>query len=121
MTRMWLGVDPAELCDQHLLGEHAELHQEVGSLEAANRNSVRGHVREGQVDLSRLADRHDKLVEEMRARGMNHDSPLDMPTGPYAENDAIDEALNRRDLADRCDDCRSRMDSLSEQSDDSLA
>ncbi len=31
MTRMW-GIDPRWLCDQHLIGDHAEMHQVVGTI-----------------------------------------------------------------------------------------
>lgn len=31
MTRLW-GVDPKQMCSTHLCGEHAEMHQEAGTL-----------------------------------------------------------------------------------------
>lgn len=106
MTRMWM-VDPEELCDQHLLGEHAELHQEVGQIRAGNLETVTGHARKGQVDTAKIQERHDELLDEMRRRGVDHDSPLDY------EDDLdlgdIDVAANRAELRERCDDCRERM------------
>lgn len=115
MTRMWLGVDPAELCDQHLLGEHKELHQEVGTLRnhPHGRAVVEGHVDAGQVVLERIMDRHDALVAEMKRRGMNHDSPLSFDTAEADDElvvDHNDDAANRKDLAGRCTDCRGQME-----------
>lgn len=109
MTRMW-GLDPALLCDQHLRGEHAEMHQEVGTLRNHPHGEaiVRGHAEKGQVDTSRIQARHDALAEEMTRRGMNHQSPMD-----YAdEHDLgdLDLAANRADLAERCADCRERIE-----------
>ncbi len=101
-------VEPRELCDQHLLGEHAELHQEVGQIRAGNLATVEGHAREGQVDTSRIAERHEQLVAEMERRGFDHDSPLD-----YEDElglGEIDVEANREELKDRCDACRERME-----------
>ncbi len=106
MTRMW-GVDPELLCDQHLLGEHREMHQEVGQIRAGNLASVEGHAREGQVDTSLLQRRHDELVEEMKGRGFNHESPMDYEDGLNLGSIDIEE--NREDLKQRCEDCRERI------------
>lgn len=110
MTRMW-GVDPRLLCRNHLLGEHREMHQEVGTLRnhPHGRAIVEGHAERGQVDTRKLQERHDELVEEMERRGFEHDSPL-----AYEDELAlgtIDVAANREDLAERCDACRERMTS----------
>lgn len=138
MTRMWLGIKPSTLCDQHLLGEHAEIHQEIGQLAAGNKASVQGHVEAGQIDLAHILDRHEALAEEMENRGMNYDSPLtvddaaeallvvlDVDEGsPFYEahkayaaekftdggpNPYVDEERNRRLLRERCGDCKERM------------
>lgn len=106
MTRMW-GVDPELLCDQHLLGEHREMHQEVGQIRAGNLASVTGHAREEQVDTSKLQERHDELVDEMERRGMNHDSPMDYED--ELDLGSIDVDANLDDLRERCDDCRERI------------
>ncbi|MCJ7479288.1 MAG: pyrimidine dimer DNA glycosylase/endonuclease V [Candidatus Nanohaloarchaeota archaeon QJJ-7] len=107
MTRMWL-VDPEFLCDQHLLGEHKEMHQEVGQIEAGNLETVKGHVREAQVDTSLLEQRHGELVEEMENRGFNHKSPLDYED--ELELGSIDTEANLEDLKQRCEDCRERIE-----------
>lgn len=109
MTRMW-GLDTALLCDQHLRGEHVELHQAVGTLRNHTHGEaiVRGHAAKGQVDTARIEDRHDALAEEMERRGMAHRSPMDYSD----EHDLgeLDAAANRADLAERCPDCRARIE-----------
>lgn len=42
--RMWM-VDPATMCDRHLLGEHAEIHMAIGTI--AKGRSVAGRVEHG--------------------------------------------------------------------------
>lgn len=106
---MW-GIDPALLCDQHLLGEHAELHQEVGTLRNHPHGEaiVRGHAERGQVETATIQARHDELADELERRGLNHDSPLE-----YADTldlGDLDPERNRRELAERCADCRTRID-----------
>lgn len=114
---MW-GLDPGVLCDQHLLGEHTEMHQEVGTLQNHPHGEaiVRGHADKQQIDTAKIQERHDALAEEMERRGMNHDSPLDY-------NDAhalgsIDLAANREDLTARCADCRQRIQEETNQADE---
>lgn len=109
MTRLWK-IDPVKLCQQHLLGEHAELHQEVGTLlnHPHGEAIVRGHAEKGQVDTSLIQERHDELAVELQRRGLNHESPLDF-------NDTlgigyVDVEANKIDLAERCEDCKELMD-----------
>lgn len=111
MTRLWK-VDPKHLCKDHLLGEHKEMHQEVGTLlnHPHGEAIVQGHAEKGQVDTSMIQERHDELVEELLRRGYNHDSPMDYDD----EHDLgeIDLDYNRRDLKNRCDDCFDDEESL---------
>lgn len=74
---MW-GVKPKFLCRKHLLGEHVEMHQEVGTLKNHPHGEavVKGHARKKQIDTSLIKERHEELVEEMERRGMSHESPL---------------------------------------------
>ena len=104
MTRIW-GVDPAALCKDHLLGEHKEMHQEVGTLRNHPHGQaiVEGHAEKGQVDTALLQERHDALADEMERRGYTHDSPMDYEdTAGLGE---IDVDANRRELAERCAEC----------------
>lgn len=111
MTRMW-GIDPRLLCDRHLLGEHAELHQVVGTIEKHPHGEaiVRGHVAKRQLDTASIQTRHDALATELDRRGMTHDSPMayedDLDLGQ------LDLDANLAELADRCPDCRDRIERI---------
>ena len=71
--RMWK-VSPRLMCDQHLLGEHAEMHMFVGTIRHGI--SLAGYITGGLVETHRIVQRHDQLAAEMARRGMNHRSPL---------------------------------------------
>lgn len=71
--RMW-NVPASMMCDQHLLGEHVELHMVEGSI--LRNRSLRGFIDRGLIQLPGVWARHWELVAEMRARGMQHSSPL---------------------------------------------
>lgn len=113
---MWIGVKPEEMCDQHLRGEHAECHQEVGSLlnHPHGQAIVQGHVEKGQVSLWQIEHRHTCLVHEMEQRDMNHDSPLEITeeivNNPLWNVDNIDPEYNREDLNERCENCLTQGD-----------
>lgn len=102
--RMW-GVDPALLCDKHLLGEHVEMHMLVGALNKGI--STRGYQDTGLVVLSRIRARHNALAREMLRRGMKHRSPL--PPFPRTRGGWLDADANLRELKRRCKDCRRRI------------
>ncbi|UPM44211.1 pyrimidine dimer DNA glycosylase/endonuclease V [Halocatena salina] len=108
MTRMWC-VPPEILCDDHLRGEHAEHHQLVGTIlnHPYGEAIAAGHAEKGNIDTSRLEERHDELAEEMERRGFNHESPLEYD-GPAFGIGAIDVDHNRSDLLNRCDECEDR-------------
>ncbi|WP_152420538.1 pyrimidine dimer DNA glycosylase/endonuclease V [Halococcus thailandensis] len=108
MTRMW--CLPTEiLCDDHLRGEHAEHHQLVGTIRNHPHGEAiaEGHAEKGNIDTTRLEERHARLAAEMERRDMNHDSPLAYD-GPIYGAGAIDPEMNRTDLLDRCEDCAAR-------------
>lgn len=75
--RIW-DVDVAELCDQHLLGEHRELHA-IWSILTAGKRGYANHPETLRWSgrLAALHDRHRREVEEMSRRGFRHHSPLD--------------------------------------------
>lgn len=112
MTRMWM-VDPALLCQEHLLGEHKELHQLVGHVRAGNRAVIDGHAAKGQIDTGKIQERHDTLVAEMERRGFDHDSPLayedDIDAG------AVDREESIAALKERCTACCERITVASRQ------
>lgn len=100
-----LSIPPRFLCNAHLLGEHFELHLFKGSLDKGR--SVEGYIAAGILNPARLQHRHDELVQEMRRRGIKHNSPLqhaggeNLPLAPL--NVQID---NQRG---RCRDCAAKM------------
>jgi hypothetical protein len=99
-------VDPRLMCDQHLLGEHVELHMFVGTLQKGV--SVRGYLEGGLLEPRRMWDRHEELVAEMERRGMRHESPLSMvDVGDLAEG-AVDAEGSLYELRRRCAACRAR-------------
>lgn len=106
---MW-GIDPRLLCDRHLLGEHTEMHQAVGTLRNHPHGEaiLRGHAERKQLDTSKIQERHDELAYEMERRGMNHDSPLHYDDA--LDLGRIDPERNLEDLKKRCDDCRRRIE-----------
>jgi len=102
--RMWM-VDPKILCRKHLLGEHVELHMFVGTIQKGV--SLAGYVSRGLVDTSKIALRHEALVEEMIARGYNHKSPLlYVDTLGVGKVNAIASAI---ELRRRCPDCAEKQ------------
>jgi len=113
MTRMWMG-SPASMCRQHLLGEHKEIHQLLGSLKKGLR--VDGYVRNNCIEVSSIKERHDLLVEEMKERGYNHHSEMiaqkevDIIAQYLPEshrNAMIDVEASDSDRFHRCEACRS--------------
>ena len=101
MTRMWL-VDTKCLCRNHLLGEHKELHQAVGSI--LNNRSLAGHIERGQLEIHNIQKRHAELVKEMKLRGYNHQSPLKKFKSFKAGKINIIE--NYKELERRCKNCK---------------
>ena len=103
--RMWM-LPPSIMCRKHLLGEHVEMHMLVGTL--LKGISVQGYIDNQLVELEHIRARHDELVEEMIKRGYNHKSPL--PDYPEVSGGVVDREENLRDLANRCHDCRERIE-----------
>ena len=111
--RMWM-INPNKMCDQHLLGEHGELHKFLPSFHKQYRitNRIQPVV---QIELSSYKKRHDELAEEMVRRGMNHKSPLPpLPDFSYLPQEhyyaKVDKRISREDLMSRCLRCKSKME-----------
>jgi len=106
MTRMWL-VDTSILCKNHLLGEHKEIHQLVGSLR--KRTKLDGFVRNNLIEIRSIKRRHDELVQEMDKRGYKHHSELkDYCTdhlAPAVVEYRINVESSLQDLLNRCHRC----------------
>ena len=108
MTRMWC-VPPEYMCRSHLVGEHAELHQLVGTIKRHPHGEAiaKGHAKKGNIDTLLINRRHAQLVAEMESRGYNHDSPIETVACDIGE---IDRQHNLDDLLDRCPSCNERTE-----------
>lgn len=111
MTRLW-AVPPKYLCEQHLLGEHKEMHQEAGTLANHPHGDAicYGHAKKAQVRVGWLEQRHDKLATELSRRGNNHNSPFDYDLSEYDDIGYVDRYANVVDLYNRCDACAERIE-----------
>lgn len=103
--RMWM-VDPADMCDKHLLGEHVECHMFAGSIR--NGISLAGYIEGGMFEGESLKARHDALAAEMLRRGMHHRSPLRESKRTPREG-KVDREASREELKRRCPKCYERM------------
>jgi hypothetical protein len=74
-------VPPSYLCNQHLLGEHGELHKFLPSWQRKVR--INGRIAGNAIEPMSYVTRHDALAEEMLIRGMQHRSPLTPPDFSY--------------------------------------
>ena len=104
--RMW-GVEPIMLCKRHLLGEHVEMHMFIGTMKKGK--SLKGYIDKGLIDISKIWERHDELVKEMKRRGIKHSSPLPCGGGMFHGGE-VDVDVNLIELYNRCKHCRKRID-----------
>lgn len=100
-------VSPKILCNQHLLGEHNEIHKAVGNLRHTG-IWAKALINKGFLEPQNFKKRHDELVVEMVSRGMNHQSPLNVK-GLKLTKGKIDTKKALKDLMERCDKCRRRQ------------
>lgn len=96
---MW-GVNPKKLCNQHLLGEHVEMHMFLGCIRKGI--NLQGYYDNKLVCTNLIKKRHDDLAIEMIFRGMKHNSPMiemdflnDFNYGEIGLEANIDELINR--------------------------
>ena len=109
--RMWM-LEPKLLCRKHLLGCHSEIHKHKHNFE--KKHSVSGRVYPiVLIEPDNMKSYHDDLVVEMLARGYNHNSEYiqpDISYLPFGQQHArADIKHNIKDLCDRCEECRSRI------------
>jgi hypothetical protein len=102
--RIW-DLDAATLCDQHLLGEHRELHAVWSVLTTAKRGYANHpETLRWRGRLAALYARHDAEVQEMTLRGFRHMSPLDptLATGSGEQTELVESLeAQRARLAER--------------------
>ena len=102
--RIW-DIAPRDLCAQHLLGEHRELHG-LWNILTQDKRGYRRHpeTRRWEGRLAALYARHEALVVEMLRRGYRHASPLDagLASGSDTQDTYVDSpAAQRRILRDK--------------------
>lgn len=109
--RMWM-VPPETMCDQHLLGEHVEIHMLAGTL--SRQRSIDGFIAKGLLQPASMHQRHAELVAEMERRGFKHKSPLpecELGYLPVEAREAlVDVSASAADLVARCERCRGRSE-----------
>lgn len=90
--RIW-DISPENLCRNHLLGEHRELHA-IWAILTQGKKGYSNHPEtlRWKNRLKALYLRHEKLVEEMERRGYKHNSPLDieLATGEETQCEYVD-------------------------------
>ncbi len=100
-------IDPRFLCEQHLLGEHGEIHKFRHSF--VKQHNMTTRIRLGQIEPVSMQARHDALAAEMLRRGMNHRSPYVQPDVTYIPKRFLDMRVNTAaamaDLFQRCPAC----------------
>ena len=112
MTRMWM-CNPKILCKNHLLGEHKEIHQLIGSLKTGR--SITGHLVKGQVEPMSIWQRHQELVVEMKRRNYNHKTPIipeEILIPIEWKKYKVDRQKSLVDLLKRCPKCVERYTTL---------
>ena len=104
--RMWM-VDPRQMCNKHLLGEHVETHMFLGTI---RKGGIRfdGYFKNNLFEPKSLKERHDALALEMQRRGMNHQSPLDVKKEDLESlpDVKVNTESALKDLVSRCPVCR---------------
>jgi hypothetical protein len=112
--RMWM-VNPAVLCDKHLLGEHVECHMFAGHL--LRKRKITNYIAFNLLEPKSLAQRHALLAKQMRARAMSHKSPLPRLSISYLPKNQqdfkVDVEMSLKDLTKRCPACRERFKTFS--------
>ena len=90
--RIW-DIPPENLCRNHLLGEHSELH----AVWAILTQGKRGYAHHPEVlrwegKLNALYLKHEEIAAEMLHRGYRHNSPLDaqLATGAAEQDTFVD-------------------------------
>jgi len=101
---MWM-IDPKLMCQQHILGEHSEIHKHKHNFEKGH--SIAG--RRGLIEPQAMQARHDQL-----AAYMNHKSPYEMPdlSGYDLTGFVVDREESLRELCRRCPDCRAKIERI---------
>jgi hypothetical protein len=100
---MWC-IDPKLMCQQHILGEHSEIHKHKHNFE--KHHSIKNRIEVfPQIEPEAMKKRHDELSVYM-----NHKSPYIQPDLSYLPDShryaKVDIRKSKLDLIDRCEKCR---------------
>ena len=113
--RIWDSIPCKKLCNNHLLGEHREIHAIWNTFRDKHKRHYNNpEMKRWKEKMKALYNRHEEEVREMERRGFNHKSPLmpkDFASGKevqdefiYTEQDHIDTLRQRsQDRNIRCD------------------
>lgn len=104
-------VDPRIMCRQHLLGEHAEIHMFIGTINRGN--SVKGYLEKGLLEVHSLYNRHDELAKEMKRRNYRHNSEISKKWKQARMLGSIDREENLKQLISRCSRCKEGYERIS--------
>ncbi len=98
--RVW-DVPPADLCRQHLLGEHRELHG-LWNIITLGKTGYSQHPETLRWvgKQAALFSRHEALINEMQRRGYGHHTPLNstLATGLQVQDVFINTVTEQRKL-----------------------
>lgn len=115
--RMWM-VLPDMMCNQHLLGEHKELHLLKGLID--KQRKLTGWIHKRLIEPSSVRKRHEDIVKELLLRGMKHGTPLDMIWNNVeylgqTYHVKVDKIQSMKELMERCADCRDKYNQFTGQ------
>jgi hypothetical protein len=90
--RIW-DIPVKKLCKNHILGEHRELHA-IWNIISQDKKGYSKHpeTKRWKGKLKALYIRHEELVTEMKKRGYNHNSPLNvrLAVGKEIQDECVD-------------------------------
>lgn len=113
--RMWM-INPEQLCDTHLLGEHFEIHKHRHNF--VKKHSISGRISPiVQIEPNSMKTRHDILTIEMEKRfNKKYNSPYEQPDLSYLKdnerNAVVNIDISINDLINRCPKCKERILSM---------
>lgn len=123
MTRMWLDVEPAKMCTEHIKRELREMSQlceiargewEPPTWENDGSTAVKkllGHATKGQIDTRYIGERWEALWDELDRRDETLDLDRSQPEYPDVLPDLPGATVNsgpanEAELANRCSKCQ---------------
>lgn len=107
--RMWM-ISPELMCQQHIRGEHFELHCHKHNFE--KHHSIAGRVSPVVlIEPESMKTRHDELAKYLK----NHQSPYELPDLSYLPKEQrmakVDKEESLKELRKRCLKCKEIIES----------